>query len=312
MTSVGLRPEKHVLALVAGRRATLLLLRVHARVGEPERCARIRRLLGQRDNPEGARDLEAVSALAQRRRCDPRELEPISLGEGDDAKLVAAHPVGRRSADRAIQRRPEPLQEHIAREMTEGVVVGLEPVEVEEHERRRLRHRLEVGDQLAAVREPRQRVGTSLDSAPGDHRQILSEDHGHPPEHRDQAGSGEREREEVDPGEVVVDEHCNRDDAEGRGEDEDVPCGRRSAPASRERRLLPAGERHHRGADHPAGVEDRSRLVGAIGDPEEVEAVRDPEDHDAEREQNPSSTELPAQERHRADDESVSARSPSG
>ncbi|MGI9112704.1 MAG: hypothetical protein ACR2GT_11020 [Gaiellaceae bacterium] len=39
------RPQEHVLALIASRGAALLLLRVHARVGEPERRRRVRRFL---------------------------------------------------------------------------------------------------------------------------------------------------------------------------------------------------------------------------------------------------------------------------
>ena len=73
------------------------------------------------------------------RACRPRAISSSSeRAAGDqDAELIAAHPVGRPwPLDGGHQRRRRAAQQHIAGAVAEGVVVALEAVEIEHHERR--------------------------------------------------------------------------------------------------------------------------------------------------------------------------------
>ena len=82
--------------------------------------------------------------------------------------------------------------------MPVGVVVDLEAVQVEQHERGLgLVDRGQVGEQLAAVAEPGQGVRRGLDAAGADHAQVLLEDQRHPPDHRHDTGCRQHEREQV-------------------------------------------------------------------------------------------------------------------
>ena len=76
--------------------------------------------------------------------------------------------------------------------MTEGVVVGFEAVEVQQHEgcfggfRRG-----QVCEQLAPVAEPREGVGRRIDPARAEHPQVLLEDQRHADDYRYNTGRRE-------------------------------------------------------------------------------------------------------------------------
>ena len=86
--------------------------------------------------PSAALIVEAVAVLAEGRAARRRDL--VVAAGGEHAELVAAHPVGAAVAvDGRGQRPAEAREQGVARGMAVGVVVGLEAVEVEEHEQQR-------------------------------------------------------------------------------------------------------------------------------------------------------------------------------
>ena len=118
----------------AGRVRAALLLGVHAAVGELQRGLGVRRVAGQLDDADRRVDPEALALLAQR-LAGAHERGGGALGGHEHAELVAAHP--ERAADalhRAGQPAAEVLDQHVAGDVAEDVVVGLEAVEVEQRE----------------------------------------------------------------------------------------------------------------------------------------------------------------------------------
>ena len=85
---------------------------------------------------EGARDLEALAALVQRRGAGRENgVDAVAAGRDQHAELVAAEPVGVADvADSLGQPRREPHQQAVAGGVAEGVVVLLEAVEVEQEQ----------------------------------------------------------------------------------------------------------------------------------------------------------------------------------
>ena len=96
---------------------------------------------------------------------DDRVLTPETPGV-EGAELIPAEAVGATPApDDRLQLAAEPCEQRVAGGMTEGVVVALESVQVEEDERVRLAvgdGDLEIGEQLAAVAQAAEWVGEQV------------------------------------------------------------------------------------------------------------------------------------------------------
>src|SRR5436309_2816015 len=105
------------------------------------------------------RDGESPSSLGERgggSRFERRAL--VGVARPEQAELVASQPVRRATpADRGREALAEAVEQRIPRGMTEGVVVRLEPVQVEEDERGRAcvtaEEQLEILHRLPAVRQ---------------------------------------------------------------------------------------------------------------------------------------------------------------
>ena len=155
-------------ALAVGGWPAGRLVVVEAHVCDMEgRLDRVR-LGGQEGCAVRGADLERIAALGHRRPRRPDDVLGV-VGGCEHAELVAAHPVGSapEPGDGGLQPRAEPLQEQVARRMAEGVVVLLEPVQIEEREDvpagiRPGEHVGEIGDEGAAVAHPRERIGARL------------------------------------------------------------------------------------------------------------------------------------------------------
>ena len=120
------------------------------------------------------RSVSADAALASSRSC---AREPAVQ---QHAELVAAEAIGPPAGtDRRAQRGSDSSQQGIAGGVTEAVVVALEAVEIEEHQRGRapapsvLHGVLEVLHQPAPVPQPAQRVGDRLVSVAAQHPHVL-------------------------------------------------------------------------------------------------------------------------------------------
>ena len=120
----------------------------------------------------------------------------------------------------------EPRKQRVAGRVAEGVVVVLEPVEVEEHEPQRLGLvgvldvLLEVDHQAAAVREAGEDVGDRLVAGRGQDPVVVDEGErpcARPRDHRD---AGQHERDHVQALEVVEDEQRDRAEPEQHRQDE--------------------------------------------------------------------------------------------
>ncbi|MEO8688662.1 MAG: hypothetical protein ABI611_10635, partial [Solirubrobacteraceae bacterium] len=177
------RAREHVAGLAAGRGAAAVLLHVHALVRKVRRPLGVSRLGGQRHPPEGAGDGEALASLTERGR--GRRQQPVLLGRpgvGEHHELVTADAIrGAAGVHRLLERLAHPDQQGVAGRVPVGVVVGLEPVEVEDRQAsgtlcRGLRgHALEVARQGAAVAEPGERVGGGLLAAGREHPEVVPE-----------------------------------------------------------------------------------------------------------------------------------------
>ena len=185
----------------------------------------------------------------------------------------------------------EPGEQRVSCGMPVGVVVDLEAVQVEQHEGcLGLLHCREVGEQPAAVAEPREGVGGGIDGAGADHPEVLLEDERHPRDYRDDAGGREHEREHVHVAKVAVDEDRETDSAEAGRKDERTPGLNADVG---DRRPLPGSECDERRGEHPTRVEDRALPVRVIGDLHEVGRVGDREEQAAGHEQCPTAAEPP-------------------
>ncbi len=103
--------------------------------------------------------------------------------------------------------------------MAEGVVVRLEAVEVEEHERPRLAFEraielvLEIDEELAPVGEPRERIRQRLVAAGLQQLGVLAEAESRSGQNEHDRPAGENERERVNVNLRRGDEHSRRDEA---------------------------------------------------------------------------------------------------
>ena len=154
------RLDQHVAHLLpVALAATSPLLLVQALVGELEGERDVAGLVGKDDRAVGGADREAPAVLREGRRGRGQAIGKVRAHRAQqDAELVAAQTVRLAGAlDRARYGTPEAGEERVARGVAEGVVVALEPVEVEEDEDRALpgllERRLHVQHQAAPVAE---------------------------------------------------------------------------------------------------------------------------------------------------------------
>ena len=111
-------------------------------------------LVGEHDRAERRLDLEPFAPLGESGAGAVDERLGLAvLDSGEEAELVAAEPVGRAvRAGHGRELLAEPREQRVAGRVAERVVVALEAVEVEEHEKRRpdglgrRRRAVEVGD----------------------------------------------------------------------------------------------------------------------------------------------------------------------
>ena len=238
--------------------------------------------------------------------CGGRERLPVrGLDRGEHAELVAADPVDLAAvADAGGELLREPREQGVARRVAEGVVVGLEAVEVEEHEHgggAAGERRLEVDHQLAPVPDPGQRVGLGLDARGGEEVELVAERDAHPGDHGQDRRGRQDDGGRVQALELAVDEDRERDHAEdGRhSEQPDAlePDGAELTGGLPGRR----GEQEHR--ERPARVEDRHLVRDPADRLVEVRAVREREHGGAADDAEPRAVEAPAGEREHGDDE---------
>ena len=141
-----------------------------ALVGVEQLVCDMERLL-QRDpgddagGADRAADPEPVAALAER-GLGGLDHSDVGARSGGDDEFVAPDSVdGAEVADHRCEPVSEPGEKGIACRMAEAVVVGLEAVQIEDRDRHgllgaeRADLSLHVGEQLAPVPEPRERVG---------------------------------------------------------------------------------------------------------------------------------------------------------
>ena len=204
----------------------------------------------------------------------------------------------------AAATRAQTGEQRVARRVAEGVVVGLEAVEVVENERARrarFERALEVRQQPAAVAQAGQRVGQGFAARVVEDRQVGEEGHREAPDHRQQRGPGQAHREQVQVAEVVGDQQREREQREQQRQHErPAPVERPSAHRSRAR---PGRDGHEQHRGRPAGLEHRAGLPAAGRVLEEVEAVAHPEGDAARGQRAPRGARLPAGQRDAAGDQ---------
>ena len=271
--------QQHVAALARRRVRAALLLGVHAAVGELQGGLGVGGVAGQLDDADGGVDAEALALLAQRLG-RAHERGGGALGGHEHAELVAAHPERAADAlDGAGEAAAEVLDQHVAGDVAEDVVVGLEAVEVEQRELPRAPGRglvERVGQrahQRAAVAEPGQRVGQRLVARALQQAGVLAQAHREP--QHEQERDGERE---VDRGRAqrldlaVPHEHAERGERE-RGGQADVGAAHRSGAAAGLRRQRGGAGEHERG--QRGAHLDPLEQAGGVGDRAQREAGGD-------------------------------------
>jgi hypothetical protein len=181
-----------------------------------------------------------------------------------------------------------------------AVVVGLEAVEVEQHERVRsavLEREPEVGLELAPVAQSGERVSGGLDAAGAEQRLVLLQREHHAAEHECEGRHRQADRHAVDVQRDGDSEQAQRDHAERHRDEQAARAAGAQASAG-------ARPDDHRGR-HPgrAGGDER---VGDVADlvatAEHVDEVGRLPGEDRAAEQQPDAIDLPAGERDGADD----------
>ena len=254
----GLRLLEHghqrVAGLLAHRGpAALALVLVEPLVGQVERVLGVGRLVGHQHHAEGARDVEAPAGVAQGLvRGGGQRRQLLALAAGHDAELVAAEAVAAAPVRHGVREvAAEARQQRVADRMAEAVVVGLEAVEVEHDQRAGAlgvgaRDQLvQVNEQAAAVRQPREGVGERLAPRALEQVQVLAVGERHPHDHRAEGGHGERHRGSVDGGDRLVGEHAERGEREQRRQ-RHHPVALDPQRAGRRRRAPRGGADHQR------------------------------------------------------------------
>ena len=288
------------------------LVLVHALIREAQGLDRIGRVLGHEHHAMGCGHVEHVSVLAQRvhRRVeDARGVRGIIDG-GKHAELVAAHAVGDRGRNGLAQAFAEAREQGVARRVAEGVVIGLEAVEVEQREQH---EPVGVGDvavhvahQRAPVAEPGEGIRQRLVTARREHGEVLGEGDAQAQDHGHHRRGGEREGDGVDAVKMVVHQHGQAGRADDRGDREQRPA--LDARTGRADGGLPGSQRQQREGDRPAGVEERFLDVGAVRRLVQVDRVDDRERDQAGGDQGPRTARPPAAQADHADHEGEQQR----
>jgi len=134
--------------------------------------------------------------------------------------------------------------------VTEGVVVALEAVEVEQHEHLGCAFGLaEILEQPPAVPQACEGVRQRLTPARPDQPQVVAEDEDQAEDQRADADRAESQGECVDTRTVVVDENSKARDAEERRRREELPA---LDPGAQACLGSPGGERQERQGEQPA------------------------------------------------------------
>ena len=209
---------------------------VHALVGELEQRGRGGGLVGDGGQAARGADAEHVAPLGESGGAvgDQRIVggEPSVQQE---AELIAAEAIGPPVvADRRAQGGPEPGQQRIAGSVAEGVVVALEAVEIEEHERLGV-ELVGVGDgdvqiphQPPAVAQAREAVGQRVQGAVAQHPDVLHEGENRAHGAQDERGRRQHHRGGRHVAEGGVDEQHQGQDDEAQRQDDDLEGDRRA------------------------------------------------------------------------------------
>ena len=197
--------------------APRVLLRVEALVRDLERDVRLGRLVGEHHGTERALDPEALTVLGE---CLARPVDQllglILADRRDEAELVAAEAIcGTVPSGNGSQLRAKTGQEGVSGGMAEGVVVGLESVEIEDHQEGGLDLRareamFEIVEELPTVPEARERICRRLVARELEQPPVLPDRHSQSHADEEQHRRGQHDRQEVDRPEVVVDEDGGR------------------------------------------------------------------------------------------------------
>jgi hypothetical protein len=210
--------------------------------------------------PERARERGAQLAR------DGRRLLGVGAAQ-EDAELVA--PEARDDvalAQRLAQPRADAAQQLVADVVAERVVELLELVEVDHQQRERLLGRdrgLDVGRERAAVAQAGEVVGQRQLARHGQ-RGGLAQQQRHAHHHGQQREHRERDRDRVEVDRLPIDEHGQRDRAEGAGEEQRAAVGADDRGAAR---------RHPRRRGQEQHGQRPQRVVRVAGDPAAVRAV---------------------------------------
>ncbi len=132
---------------------------------------------------------------------------------------------------------------------------------------------LEIGEELPAVREARQGVGRRLLPGQLEEAAVLAERRGEPHDDQRERQRGQDDREQVHPGEVVVDEDARRDERADGGNGEERPALDLEPLARAVGHPRRRGDEQHRGG--PEDVDPRSFHVRPVRRLEEVDGVRE-------------------------------------
>jgi hypothetical protein len=162
---LGENSERETPCLLARGEPAAVLVGVHPLVGQVQGLRGGRSLSRDGGKSERSPYRETVASLRQRLAAVACDAYRVRSFWDQCAELVATEPVNRPLAlDRGGEAFAHATKQQVALWMAEGVVVALESVEVEHDEalrvgrRRLLDYLLEVCDQLAPVRQARERV----------------------------------------------------------------------------------------------------------------------------------------------------------
>ena len=200
----------------------------------------------------------------------------------------------------------EPAEQRVSGQMAERVVVALEPVEVEDDqdEGRAIRvgaGTLEVGQQLAAVAEPGERIRNGQLTALGQDQRVLAEGQGGADEDGEDGCGREADHERALRLEVVVDEEREAHQAGDRRGREQRTAG--EVDVGRTAGRLPGGERDQERGRRPEGVHHHPFDVGADRGLVQVDGVGHGRRHQPGADRDPGAVRPPAKQREDCDDE---------
>ena len=266
-------------------------MRASASVSAPHA---VEALVRKRHAAVGRCDEEPLTASGQRGGAVRRERVHLpGRARSQHTEFVAAHAVGgATSADCVQQRRAEARQQDIAGAVPIGVVVALESVEVEQHERVRCRVPEPASATAARSDLSCRRLGNPVSGSVSasmrlcaEQPLVLAEREGHPDEREPERGHRKPERDDVQADLHSHGEHTEGDHAERDRQEQPVAAPRTAGaaagdPSSRRRPapacpLPPARRRCSRAG--PSGQADRSgRRPPTRGSPHPAAARCDP------------------------------------